>query len=83
MPFSLFAADTADHKRVEFHPRVLGSAAPMFPGYEVDICDHVDDDQKPDAVWHRERARQIGNAKTLEQQFDNQDHRNKELLATN
>ena len=31
----------------------------MFPGYEVDICDPVDDNQKPDAVWHRDRAKQM------------------------
>ncbi len=59
MPFSLFAADAAEHKKVGFHPRVLGSPAPMFPGYEVDISEPVDDDQKPDAVWHRERAKKM------------------------
>ncbi|MEK6263026.1 MAG: hypothetical protein AABP62_30980, partial [Planctomycetota bacterium] len=37
--------------------RVVGSSAPVFPGFEVDICDRVPDDDKPDAVWHRERAR--------------------------
>ena len=37
--------------------RVVGSSAPVFPGFEVDICDRVPDDEKPDAVWHRERAR--------------------------
>ena len=31
----------------------------MFPGFEVDICDHVDDDGKPDAVWHRQRAKDM------------------------
>jgi sphingolipid delta-4 desaturase len=38
---------------------MLGSAAPVFPGFEVDICDRVPDDEKPDAIWHRERARAI------------------------
>jgi sphingolipid delta-4 desaturase len=40
-----------------FRLRMLGSAAPVFPGFEVDINDRVPDDEKPDAVWHRERAR--------------------------
>lgn len=39
--------------------RVLGSPAPVFPGFEVDICDRVPDDQKPDAVWHRDRAKEM------------------------
>lgn len=38
---------------------MLGSAAPVFPGFEVDILARVPDDEKPDAVWHRERARDI------------------------
>jgi sphingolipid delta-4 desaturase len=42
-----------------FHWRVLGSAAPVFPGFEVDILDRVPDDEKPEAVWHRDRARAI------------------------
>lgn len=37
--------------------RMVGSAAPVFPGFEVDISARVPDDEKPDAVWHRERAR--------------------------
>jgi sphingolipid delta-4 desaturase len=45
--------------RPRFHIRVLGSAAPVFPGFEVDILDRVPDDEKPEAVWHRDRARQI------------------------
>ena len=45
--------------KLKFHPRVLGSAAPVFPGFEVDITDRVSDDDKPDAVWHRDRARQM------------------------
>lgn len=39
--------------------RMVGSAAPVFPGFEVDICDRVPDNEKPDAVWHRERAREM------------------------
>ena len=42
-----------------FKLRMIGTAAPVFPGYEVDICDRVSDSDKPDAVWHRERARKI------------------------
>ncbi len=46
-----------------FKPRfnlgMIGSAAPVFPGFEVDILDRVADDDKPDSVWHRERARAI------------------------
>jgi sphingolipid delta-4 desaturase len=37
--------------------RVVGSAAPVFPGFEVDVCQRVPDAERPDAVWHRERAR--------------------------
>ncbi len=37
--------------------RVLGTAAPVFPGFEVDICDRVADHEKQDAIWHRDRAR--------------------------
>jgi sphingolipid delta-4 desaturase len=40
-----------------FHPRILGSAAPVFPGFEVDILDRVPDQEREDAVWHRERAK--------------------------
>ncbi len=39
--------------------RMFGSAAPVFPGFEVDICERVPDVEKPDAVWHRERAREM------------------------
>ena len=39
--------------------RVLGTAAPVFPGFEIDICDRVPDHEKQDAVWHRQRARDI------------------------
>jgi sphingolipid delta-4 desaturase len=41
----------------KFHPRILGSAAPVFPGFEVDILDRVPDHEREDAVWHRERAK--------------------------
>ncbi len=44
---------------LKFHWRILGSHAPVFPGFEIDICDRVFDKEKPDAVWHRERARGI------------------------
>jgi sphingolipid delta-4 desaturase len=39
--------------------RMLGVAAPVFPGFEVDVNERIPDDEKPDAVWHRERARAI------------------------
>ena len=45
------------HFRPAFHPRILGSAAPVFPGFEVDILDRVPDHEREDAVWHRERAK--------------------------
>ena len=38
---------------------MFGSAAPVFPGFEVDICERIPDAEKPDAVWHRERARDM------------------------
>lgn len=40
-----------------FKLRILGSSAPVFPGFEVDISDRVPDEEKPDAVWHRNRVR--------------------------
>lgn len=43
----------------KFHPRILGSAAPVFPGFEVDILQRIPDHDREDAVWHRERARAI------------------------
>jgi len=43
--------------KLRFRAGMLGTAAPVFPGFEVDVNDRVSDDQKPDAVWHRERAR--------------------------
>ena len=52
-------AKSAKRFRPKFHIRVLGSAAPVFPGFEVDILDRVPDDEKPEAVWHRDRARAI------------------------
>ena len=42
-----------------FHLRMIGSAAPVFPGFEVDILDRVPDHEREDAVWHRERARSM------------------------
>jgi sphingolipid delta-4 desaturase len=70
MPFSIFAAEADEHKKVKFHPRILGSPAPMFPGYEVDICDPVDDNHKPDAVWHRDKQ-MIRNHPEIKQLFGN------------
>src|ERR1700753_55772 len=56
------APPTGRRFRPRFHLRVLGSAAPVFPGFEVDILDRVPDDEKPEAVWHRDRARAISRA---------------------
>ena len=42
-----------------FHWRILGTPAPVFPGFEIDICDPVSADDEPDAVWHRNRAKSI------------------------
>lgn len=44
---------------LKFHWRILGPYAPVFPGFEIDICDRVSDEEKPDAVWHRNRAKGI------------------------
>lgn len=44
---------------LKFHWRIIGAYAPMFPGFEIDICDKVSDSEKPDAVWHRNRARAL------------------------
>lgn len=55
----LFAPEAPEHKKVKFHPRILGSPAPMFPGYEIDVSHHIGDDEKPDAVWHRDRAKKM------------------------
>ena len=54
-----FPADAPSHKKVGFHPRILGTPTPMFPGYEIDISDRVSDSDKPDAVWHRDRAKNM------------------------
>ncbi len=43
----------------QFHWRVLGTPAPVFPGFEIDICDPVPSDREPDAVWHRTRAKGV------------------------
>ena len=45
--------------RPTFSWRILGTPAPVFPGFEVDISHPVSDDEKPDAVWHRDRARSM------------------------
>ncbi len=45
--------------QLKFHPRMLGTASPVFPGFEIDISDRVSDSDKPDAVWHRERAKRM------------------------
>ena len=52
-------AELPNAKKMKFHPRILGSPAPVFPGFEMDISDHVHDEDKPDAVWHRTRAKEM------------------------
>jgi len=48
-----------DSYELRFHWRVLGSTAPVFPGLEADISERVADAEKPEAVWHRQRVRQM------------------------
>ena len=68
----LFPADAPAHKKVGFHPRILGTPTPMFPGYEIDISDRVGDSDKPDAIWHRDRAkRMIRNHPEIKNLFGN------------
>ena len=43
----------------KFHWRILGTPAPVFPGFEVDILAPVAEENEPDAVWHRNRAKSI------------------------
>lgn len=40
-----------------FSWRVIGTPTPVFPGFEVDFLSPVDDSERAEAVWHRERAR--------------------------
>jgi sphingolipid delta-4 desaturase len=42
-----------------FHWRILGTPTPVFPGFELDICDPVEDHEKSDAQWHLGRARSM------------------------
>jgi sphingolipid delta-4 desaturase len=44
---------------IGFHPRILGTPAPVFPGYEIDIEGRIPDGEKPDAVWHHDRAKRM------------------------
>jgi sphingolipid delta-4 desaturase len=59
MPTTPNTDDLGGGFQLKFHPRILGSAAPVFPGFEIDISDRVHDDDKPDAIWHRDRARKM------------------------
>jgi sphingolipid 4-desaturase/C4-monooxygenase len=45
--------------KVRFRLGMLGTPAPVFPGFEVDVCDPTPDGQKPDADWHNGRAREM------------------------
>ena len=42
-----------------FHWRILGTPTPVFPGFELDICDPVEDHEQADAAWHLDRARRM------------------------
>ena len=42
-----------------FSWRLIGSAAPVWPGFDVDVLQRVPDEEREDAVWHRERAKAI------------------------
>lgn len=42
-----------------FHWRILGTPAPVFPGFEIDVCDRIPEAEEADAAWHRNRAREI------------------------
>jgi sphingolipid 4-desaturase/C4-monooxygenase len=39
--------------------RMIGTPAPVFPGFEIDICDPTPEGQKPDAEWHNARVRDM------------------------
>jgi sphingolipid delta-4 desaturase len=43
----------------KFSWRLVGSAAPAWPGFDIDILTRVPDEEREDAVWHRERAKAI------------------------
>lgn len=36
---------------------MIGTPSPVFPGFEIDISEHVPNRQKPDAIWHNDRAK--------------------------
>jgi len=38
---------------------MLGTPAPVFPGFEIDITTPVPDGEKPDAVWHNTRVKNM------------------------
>ena len=42
-----------------FSWRLIGSAAPVWPGFDVDVLTRIPDAEREDAVWHRERAKAI------------------------
>ena len=55
------ATDVSNHAayRPKLTLKSLGSTSPVFPGFDIDISTRIEDRDKPDAVWHRERARQM------------------------
>ena len=45
--------------RLRFRLRMLGSPAPVYPGFEVDITEPSPAAEKRDAEWHNERVRAL------------------------
>jgi sphingolipid delta-4 desaturase len=43
--------------QVRFHVRMLGTPAPVFPGFEVDYAEASPESEKQDAEWHHDRVR--------------------------
>jgi len=43
--------------RTGYRLRMLGTPAPVFPGFEIDITTPVPEGEKPDAVWHNNRVK--------------------------
>lgn len=59
---TISAPPAAEHRSgltSRFRWRMVGSPAPMFPGFELDICDPTPDGGKPDADWHNDRVRRM------------------------
>lgn len=69
-----------------FHWRVLGTPAPVFPGFEIDICDPVGKDGEPEYYNDLKPTRSfclltLQFAFGTRAAFNNEDYRNSELLG--